>query len=44
MRRRKHLQLSRGMIGLLVGLGALGLFVLLRELPSMRRYLRMERM
>jgi hypothetical protein len=42
--RRKERMLSRGMIGLLGAIGALTAIVFLRELPSLRRYLRIERM
>ena len=39
--RNHELRASRGLLGLLA---LFGIFVLVRELPSMRRYLRMERM
>jgi len=44
MKQRTHRHLSRSMLAFLIGLGAVGLFILGRELPAFRRYLRMERM
>lgn len=41
---RAELRTSRFTHGLLLGLALVGAFVLLRELPALRRYLRMERM
>jgi hypothetical protein len=40
-KRNHERRASRGLLGLLA---ALGIFMLVRELPAMRRYLRMERM
>lgn len=44
MRHRTHRHFSRSMIALLGALGSIGLLILIRELPSIRRYARMERM
>ena len=44
MRYRNHKRLSFSMTGLLVGLAVLGLITITRELPAMRRYLRMRSM
>lgn len=43
-RRRAEKHLSRGMITTLAALGALAIYVFVRELPSLRRYIRIERM
>ena len=44
MRNKNHRRLSFSMLSLLVGLGAVALFTLTRELPSLRRYMRIRSM
>ena len=44
MGRRAERRLSAGMIAVLTGAGLLALLLFSRELPAMRRYLRMRRM
>jgi hypothetical protein len=44
LKRKTDAELSHAMIGLLVVIGALGLFAFSRELPAVRRYLRIARM
>jgi len=44
MRNKNQKRLSFSMVGLLVGLAAIGLITFSRELPAMRRYLRMRSM
>ena len=44
MRYRNHKRMSFTMTGLLVGLAVLGLITFSRELPAMRRYLRIRSM
>jgi hypothetical protein len=36
--------MSRVLVGLLSAIGAVGLMIFIRELPSLRRYMRIERM
>jgi hypothetical protein len=35
---------SRALLGMLLAAGALGMLMLLHELPALRRYMRIERM
>lgn len=44
MMHRAQKRLSFSMTGLLVGLAVLGVITLTRELPAMRRYIRMRSM
>jgi hypothetical protein len=44
MKHRNQKRLSSSMIGLLVSLAVIGLFTFTRELPSLRRYLRIRSM
>ena len=44
MRNNTHKRLSFSMTGLLVGLAVLGVIAITRELPAMRRYIRMRNM
>lgn len=44
MKRKKERTLSKAMIGLLTGVGLLGVLVFFRELPALRRYVRISRM
>ncbi len=43
-RRRTERRMSRVFVGLLGAVGMLAVLVFLRELPSLRRYMRIERM
>ncbi len=43
-RRRRQTYLSNAMITVLLGIATVGLIVFSRELPSMRRYVRIRRM
>ncbi len=43
-RRRREAHLSNAMISVLIGIAAVGLIMFSRELPSMRRYVRLRRM
>ena len=43
-RRRRETHLSNAMMTVLLGIAAVGLIVFSRELPSMRRYVRIRRM
>ncbi|MDB5217261.1 MAG: hypothetical protein JWO86_5188 [Myxococcaceae bacterium] len=44
MRNKNHRRLSFSMLGLLVGAAAFALITFSRELPAMRRYLRIRSM
>jgi hypothetical protein len=44
MKRRSESGLSRTVVTILSGVAALGLLLFLRELPALRRYVRIERM
>lgn len=43
-RRKAERTMSRMLVGLLAAIGAVGLMIFVRELPSLRRYMRIERM
>jgi hypothetical protein len=43
-KRKAERGMSRALVGLLAAIGTLGLMVFIRELPSLRRYMRIERM
>jgi hypothetical protein len=43
-KRKAEKQMSRMLVGVLAAIGAIGLMVFIRELPSLRRYIRIERM
>jgi len=43
-RRRRETHLSNAMITVLLGIATFGLILFSRELPSMRRYVRIKRM
>ena len=43
-RRRRETHLSSPMLALLLGIAAVGLVMFSRELPSLRRYVRLTRM
>ncbi len=44
VRRRREKRMSRAMMGLLGVVGALAAMIFIREMPNLRRYLRIERM
>ncbi len=44
MKRKSEKGLARVLVGVAVGVAALGVMLFFRELPALRRYLRIERM
>lgn len=42
--RKAERNMSRALVGLLAAIGAVGVMIFVRELPSLRRFMRIERM
>jgi hypothetical protein len=42
--RKRERAMSSMLVGVLAAIGAIGLMIFIRELPSLRRYMRIERM